>query len=1376
MNTSPKIVTFYSYKGGVGRSMALANVAWLLAKEYKVLVVDWDLDAPGLHKFFGIPDKVFDRGLIDIFYDYKNLLRTGSLSLESELTNINDYIKKISNNFGNGSISILPAGRLDNDYATRVNSFDWDDFYEIWHGYGFIEYLKEQFKNKADFILIDSRTGITDIGGICTLQMPDAVVLLHSLNEQSIQGTEKIIKNIKESFKSSAESEFPKLIIVPSRVEKYLEKERLKEWSEKAAQTLGCFIENNLYGDVIEYINEILIPDVPYYTFGEELAVIIDPADDMAKAYNKLTKTILKTLDYPLLKDDSVEFKLDSKSKELMNVTKLIDNLMETKKDNCELWVTKGIILSQLEMFKEAINSFDEALKTKPDLSEAWFNKATILTKLDKNEEALEAYTKYLELKPEHIEFWFNKGNILLSLDRKEEALVAYNKVTVLDPDYPEVWTKKGIVLSSLGRYEEALEAYDKVIPSYPDSPQVWFNKGTTLFLLGRKEEALEVYERAINLKPDYAEAWFNKGVVLSSLGRNDESLEAYNQLMNLPPNSIELKKLNELDISVKKLSNLPPEIAKFKFLLKLNISKNQLKNLPPEIVELKELIELNISGNQFKSMPSEITKLRNLEKLIVSDNHLIDLPDEITELKNLRELNVSGNQLTDLQPLIKELKNLNKLVISNNQLVDLPHEIVELKNLTELDVSGNQLKTLPHFIKELKSLNKLNLSGNQLKSLPDEIAKLEYLVELDVSENQIINLPPEILELKNLQKLDVSENKLTILPFEIVKTNLDIEWNNQLRINTIYLKNNPFENPPVEIVKQGKDAVADYFKSFESEPKSLKEVKVHLLGEGAAGKTSLLKRLVGEGFSENEQQTQGIRIQKWNVKDGNKDIILNFWDFGGQEIMHATHQLFLSKRSLYILVLDGRKDEKSEYWLKLIENFGGDSPILVVINKIDENPAFELNRRFLQEKYHSIKGFFRLSCKFGEGVDEFSKALKEEIMNIRNLEIKWPRSWFNVKNKLERMRTTNTLEYGEQSEHYNFIQYKEYKMICEKEGIKDESKQNTLVDFLHDFGVILHFRDISLLGTIVLEPLWITNAIYKIINSEYIVESRGILKLDMLSDILKQSNEKDLFYPPDQYGFIVSLMKKFELSYDLDESTVLLPDLLEIQKPEFEIDYEEALKFVIVYDFLPRSIMPRFIVKMHRDIKNDLRWRTGVVLVDNNFNSTAVVISDNEARRISIYVNGRQKRDYFAVILQKFREINNSFEKLKATEKIPLPDKPEVTVSYEHLIKLELRGVDTYLPDGSDNEYKVSELLGTVTGKNDLIDILEILQKTEMNEKEILKTLQDLQKIESDSYSEEDLLEKLNKTIIMRPNILGVGPNINEMIRLYLKRKKRRS
>ena len=135
------------------------------------------------------------------------------------------------------------------------------------------------------------------------------------------------------------------------------------------------------------------------------------------------------------------------------------------------------------------------------------------------------------------------------------------------------------------------------------------------------------------------------------------------------------------------------------------------------------------------------------------------------------------------------------------------------------------------------------------------------------------------------------------------------------------------------------------------------------------------------------------------------------------------------------------------------------------------------------------------------KGVEEFLKALKEELTKVKHLEIKWPKSWFNVKSKLEKIcpNCSSNIEDESACEYCNFIEYKEYKKICDEEGIKSESEQNTLVDFLHDLGVILHFRDIPLLNTHVLEPEWVTNAVYKIVNSKEIADSRGVLKLDML-------------------------------------------------------------------------------------------------------------------------------------------------------------------------------------------------------------------------------------------------------------------------------------
>jgi small GTP-binding protein len=534
------------------------------------------------------------------------------------------------------------------------------------------------------------------------------------------------------------------------------------------------------------------------------------------------------------------------------------------------------------------------------------------------------------------------------------------------------------------------------------------------------------------------------------------------------------------------------------------------------------EQTELYLSWNQLKTLPAEIGKLKNLTRLILSRNQLKTLPAEIGKLKTLTVLNLSGNQLTSLPAGIGELKNLTRLNLSENQLTSLPAGIGELKNLTRLVLSKNQLTSLPAGIVELKNLTSLDLSWNQLKRLPAEIVKLKNLTGLDLSWNQLKRLPAEIVKLTNLTKLDLSWNQLKRLPAEIVELK---------NLTELGLFGNPLEFPPQDITNKGIKAIRSYFKSLEGEKQPLNEVKVLLVGNGGAGKTSLVKQVLSEKFDKHEPQTHGINLRDWKVED----IHVHFWDFGGQEIMHATHQFFLSKRSLYILVLDGRRDEKTEYWLKHIESFGGGSPILVVLNKIDENLSFEVNRKFLQEKYKGIKGFYRVSCADGQGIKDFTEALSKALADVELIETTWATSWFNVKTQLEAMTE-------------NFISIDEYEEMCTNEEITEKTDQDTLVDFLNDLGVILHFKDFELLDTHVLEPKWVTNAVYRIINSKKLAACNGVLKLDLLDEILKKEADSDYYYPSGKNKYIIDLMKKFELCYEIDKETVLLPDLLEVR------------------------------------------------------------------------------------------------------------------------------------------------------------------------------------------------------------------------------------
>ena len=648
-------------------------------------------------------------------------------------------------------------------------------------------------------------------------------------------------------------------------------------------------------------------------------------------------------------------------------------------------------------------------------------------------------------------------------------------------------------------------------------------------------------------------------------------------------------------------------------------------------------------------------------------------------------------------------------------------------------------------FVDERSNIVGLSLADCGLHDFPRAAFGLRHLRFVNLGENELADIPDQIGSWKDLQSLQLWGNQVRVIPHFVFEMELPVLIEGLLSTTSgILLGNNPIESPPKEILSHGIDAVRSYLSSVAEDVLQLNESKVILVGDGGSGKTSLVKRLLGRKFDPNEPQTHGINIDSWSQTLEKTRIHLNLWDFGGQEIMHATHQFFLSERSLYVLVLDGRKEEDPEYWLKHVQSFGGDSPILVVLNKMDENPGYDINRRFLQRKYPSIVGFYSLSCKTGKGIRTFQGAFKHALARVQITGTTWPVSWFRVKRRLQNTKQP-------------FISYDDYCGICAGEQITDVDHQTTLVRFLHDLGVVVNFADIRLHDTHVLDPRWLTGAVYRIINSPELAKSHGVLNLSSLERILG-AVEDGRRYPPDKYSYIIDIMRKFDLCYYIDRDTILVPDLLQVQEPEIAFDYDSAMAIRVEYDFLPKSIMPRFIVRKHRDIVRGLVWRTGVVLRDETFRTTAVVRADEAAKRVYIFVAGDHPRDYLTVIRSTLLDINASFEKLEFAEKIPLPDRPVAAVSYHHLLRLEKEGIADYYPDGADHSYDVQELLGTIsTGR-------------ERSEEEFVRILR---KTLTESDTEESAVQKANNVMMLQPNFMGLGINLNELVKRVLPRRK---
>lgn len=296
---SGRIITFYSYKGGTGRSMALANVAWILAANgHRVLVLDWDLEAPGLHRYFrpflADPELTSSEGIIDFVNDYAAqavLPATGDEPTDEGWylphADLSPYSLSLECRFLSGGIDLVPAGRQGRSYAERVNSFGWSNFFERLGGAALLREVRERLLREGhyDYVLIDSRTGVSDTAGICTVEMPDDLVVCFTLNHQSIEGAAAVARSVREQRPDV------RVYPVPMRID-LAEKEKLEARRQHARSRFALF-PDHLDGELrAAYWREVQVLYWPFYAYEEVLAVFGDLAgssDSLLAKFQLLT-------------------------------------------------------------------------------------------------------------------------------------------------------------------------------------------------------------------------------------------------------------------------------------------------------------------------------------------------------------------------------------------------------------------------------------------------------------------------------------------------------------------------------------------------------------------------------------------------------------------------------------------------------------------------------------------------------------------------------------------------------------------------------------------------------------------------------------------------------------------------------------------------------------------------------------------------------------------------------------------------------------------------------------------------------------------------------------------------------------------------------
>jgi MinD-like ATPase involved in chromosome partitioning or flagellar assembly len=289
------IITFYSFKGGVGRTMALANIAVLLAQRGKrVLAVDWDLEAPGLDSYFA------DRVDINPGTGLLQLLQEGSAvpGVEPQWRKHVAAVRLSQR----GALDLLPAGSGEESYARHLEEFDWRSFFSDRSGGTFVEQLRDEWHREYDCTLIDSRTGFTDSGGVCTILLPDVLVAVFSANEQSLFGVEEAIAKA-QAGRQNLDVDRPPLLVVPlpSRFDGRVEVEEADRWTTIFTSRLGKYYDDWLPRGTSHrrVVERTRVPHVPLYAFGEKLPVLerslTDP-DGMGVVYDRMARLLADEL------------------------------------------------------------------------------------------------------------------------------------------------------------------------------------------------------------------------------------------------------------------------------------------------------------------------------------------------------------------------------------------------------------------------------------------------------------------------------------------------------------------------------------------------------------------------------------------------------------------------------------------------------------------------------------------------------------------------------------------------------------------------------------------------------------------------------------------------------------------------------------------------------------------------------------------------------------------------------------------------------------------------------------------------------------------------------------------------------------------------
>ena len=553
----------------------------------------------------------------------------------------------------------------------------------------------------------------------------------------------------------------------------------------------------------------------------------------------------------------------------------------------------------------------------------------------------------------------------------------------------------------------------------------------------------------------------------------------------------------------------------------------------------------------------------------------------------------------------------------------------------------------------------------------------------------------------------------------------------------------------PISLFYQKRELIEQY---FSEEKVSVNSAKIIFLGDGEVGKTYTLKRLLNQGkkaINENmypTQTTHGVLIKPYSVNDGDENYGIKLWDFGGQQIMHSMHRCFLTERSCYVVIISTRTDRdllgQARYWLRTVNSFAPDSPVIVLVNQWTKN-LIKVDEFRLREEFKNIQQFLYFSVVDAED-DEFLSLKNAIIEQVRKLDcygLEFPKSWYELMTDLE-------------NDTHDLISKRTYYQKCFEKGLRyednaDEGIYEWLLDWFNDLGVCFSYHKKSnsqiLDNYELLNPQWLTRAAYVLINNGMKEADNGILTRQQIESVLSDTEPLDfddlgrVSYKSSQIEYILEILRKFQISYQLPDRRELIPVLCDenssgsIQPEWFDQNEMQHTSYEFHYEYLPDTIIHRLMIfcyQSHFHVR--YRWRKGMTVdfsSDDSSRLTAVIDSGNDRQSITIdiYSDGRIPCwQFLSKLREEIIQINTEIN-LKANDYINMEtDGIKDRFSVEAVLKKRARGWTVLPADKYDGDYQISDILGSAYGPVNaaFIEKLSVSQKGTINSDSINQIL----------------------------------------------------